>query len=113
MSFDNHTSSILSQRSADNTWRRSLRFHPPSPSIQTVWGTHWLTSVLPDAHLERSACCGACLADLFICEHGELPLDQIQPRRARLREVDVKARMSSQPASYTRRVVCAVVVENQ
>lgn len=47
--------------------------------------------------------------DLLLDEFGESPLHQVQPRRARGREVQVKARVHQQPLLHVRRHVGRVV----
>ena len=51
--------------------------------------------------------------DLFLTEEREPAFDEVEPRRAGGREVEIKPRMSSKPAPHARGLVGAVVVENQ
>ncbi len=55
---------------------------------------------------------GAAL-DLLLAQECEPTFDEIEPRSAGRREVQVKARMASKPASDTRRFVGPVIVEDQ
>src|SRR3979411_125937 len=52
-------------------------------------------------------------AQLLLSEGGKPPLDQVDPGRPGRREVHVVARMAGKPSLDTRRLVCAVVVQNQ
>ena len=51
--------------------------------------------------------------DLFLGEEREPALDEIEPRRAGRREVQMEARALGQPAPDHRRLVRAVVVEDE
>lgn len=51
--------------------------------------------------------------NLFLGQHREPALDQVEPRRAGRRKVHMKPRTASEPASNARGLVRAVVVENQ
>src|SRR2546425_4787535 len=52
-------------------------------------------------------------ADLLLRQRGEPPLDEIDPRAPRWREVDMEARMPRQPAVDQRRLVGAGVVDDE
>src|SRR6266849_9565708 len=52
-------------------------------------------------------------ADLLLSQRGEPPLDEIDPRALRWREVDMEARMPRQPAVDQRRLVRAGVVDDE
>src|SRR5690606_9198704 len=51
--------------------------------------------------------------DLFLSERGEPPLDEVQPRRAGGRQMDVETRVGRQPSPDARGLVGTVVVENE
>src|SRR5688572_21309114 len=51
--------------------------------------------------------------DLLLAQEREPALDEIQPRGARRREVEMKSRVASEPAAHARCLVGAVVVEDQ
>ena len=57
--------------------------------------------------LERAA------AQSGSCDLGEPPLDEIEPRTAGRCEMQVHARMSSEPAAHRWTLVCARVVDDQ
>ena len=69
--------------------------------------------VLADRRFEGERAPMRSAADLLLAQQSEPALDQIQPRGARRREVEVHARMSRAPAVNERRLVRAVVVDNQ
>jgi hypothetical protein len=69
--------------------------------------------VLADGGLQRPGAPMGASLDLFLGEEGEPALHQVQPRRARWREVQVEARALGQPPPDARRLVRAVVVDNQ
>ena len=69
-----------------------------------------------NARMAAFSCADAAMhaaAELFVCEFGEPPLYEVQPRPVGGREVDVEPRALGQPVSDQRRLVRAVVVHDQ
>src|ERR1035437_6646777 len=62
---------------------------------------------------ERNDTAVRAAANLLRREFGEEALDEVQPRRARWREVQVEARMSDEPILDRRGLVGRVVVEHE
>src|SRR5262249_49345809 len=69
--------------------------------------------VPPDGQLEFAGATVNAAAQLLLGQGGEPTFDQVDPRAARGREVQVEARMAGEPAMDRRGLVRAGVVENQ
>src|SRR4051794_32003279 len=66
-----------------------------------------MLQVFPDRRLQGRPAPDALLGDL-----GEVPLDSVQPRAARRREVSMILRMSPEPPPHRGRLVRRVVVQH-
>ena len=55
----------------------------------------------------------AAAPDALVSQFAKPPFDQVEPRRGRWREVQVKAEMAGKPALDFRMLMGAVVVQNQ
>src|SRR5262245_51075928 len=66
-----------------------------------------------DGHLEFAGAEMNTATQLLLGQRGEPAFDEVDPRGARRREVQMEARMADQPAMDRRGLVCAGVVENQ
>src|SRR5262245_36860114 len=71
------------------------------------------SQILANGGFERPRAAMRAAFDLLLRQCGKPALDQVQPRRARRREMHMKPRMASKPSAHPRRLVRAVVVKNQ
>ena len=69
--------------------------------------------ILPNGGFQRARAAMGAALDLLLGQRGEPALDQVEPRRAGRGEMHMKPRMAGQPSAHARRLVGAVVVENQ